>query len=71
MNIIFIYILGIVLTTFIYLNAKKISLQTNLFKKGIDETPLLGGVGIYFFLFLEFFFYYILKRKLFMRIFIY
>lgn len=64
MNIIFIYILGIVLTIFIYLNAKKISLQTNLFKKGIDETPLLGGVGIYFFFIFGIFFFLSFEKEI-------
>ncbi len=63
MNIIFIYILGIVLTTLIYLNSKKISLQTNLFKKGIDETPLLGGIGIYFFFILGVCFFLVFEKE--------
>lgn len=49
MNIILIYILGIILTTTVYLNSKKISLKLNLFKKSKDETPLVGGLGIYLF----------------------
>ena len=64
MNIIFICILGITLTTFIYLNSKKISLQTNLFKKGFDETPLLGGVGIYFLFILGVFFGLVFEKEI-------
>lgn len=63
MNLILIYILGVILTTIIYLNSKKISLLTNLFKKGFDETPLIGGVGIYFFFILVIFFFLFFKTE--------
>ncbi len=63
MNMIFIYILGIILTTTIYLNSKKISLQTNLFKKNVDETPLIGGIGIYFFFIVGIFFLLFIKKE--------
>ena len=49
MNIyIFIFVSSLTLI-FFYTFSKKVSKYTSLYKKNSDNTPLVGGLGIYFF----------------------
>lgn len=49
MNLIFYNILCLSILTLFYYNSKKISVFTSLYKKINDDTPLVGGLGIYLF----------------------
>lgn len=49
MNLIFYNILCLPILTLFYYNSKKISVLTSLYKKINDDTPLIGGLGIYLF----------------------
>ena len=51
MNLYFFYFFGLLLLLLLFINSKKISLIFNLYKKPGDNTPLTGGLGIYFFFF--------------------
>lgn len=47
MNIL--YIFNLILLIIFYYNSKLISKKFSLFKKNIDDTPIVGGLGIYLF----------------------
>ena len=57
------YIFSCLLLIFFYINSKKISIITNLYKKYDDNTPLTGGAGIYMFFILGILYLYLIKEK--------
>ncbi len=56
-------IFSCLLLIFFYINSKKISISTNLYKKYNDNTPLTGGAGIYIFFILGILYLYLIKEK--------
>ena len=64
MSLFLIYLLSCILITLIFINSKKISYKIKLFKKGIDEKPLTGGLGIYLFFFTNIFFLYFFSHNI-------
>lgn len=49
MNLIYYHILILPLLIFFFLKSKQISIYTSLYKKVNDDTPLVGGLGIFLF----------------------
>ena len=49
MNIYIYFFVSSLMLILFYTFSKKISKSTSLYKKNNDDTPLVGGLGIYFF----------------------
>ena len=65
MNLYFFYFFGSLLLLLLFINSKKISLIFKLYKKPGDNTPLTGGLGIYFFFLISVFYIYLHDERLF------
>ena len=58
------YFINILLLLILFSNAKKLSLKLNLYKKKINHTPIVGGLGIYTFFILNILCLYFLNNQL-------
>ena len=52
LKFVIIYLINLTIVNFVYLKSKLISSKFGLYKKNGDNTPLIGGLGLFIFLIL-------------------
>ena len=61
------FLISILFLILFYLNSKRLSLLFGLYKKGINDTPLIGGLGIYISFIISLTYFFIIDNELISR----